>query len=613
LPESAAQKERKTHFTRIQSAIIRQVRWKWETAKYNERLQVTQIGLGSSATDTSLLKINYSYGTNLENNGSLREQKINYIGLANEIKQSYGYDNLNRLQSSVETVNNAVTWQQTFSYDRFGNRRFDAANTNTLSNSVAAKVANPQINTSDNRLKKDQDNDTIADYDYDKTGNMTLDAENKRFIYDAENHVKSFFKGTNSSATPDATYFYDGEGRRVKKISSTETTIFVYDGGSQLVAEYSTKTSDQPKVSFLTADHLGSPRIITDGNGKVISRHDYLAFGDEVTDTVGNVGGRNSTQGYGVEDDIRKQYTGYEKDEESGLDFAKARYYNGKHGRFTSVDPMTASANVKDPQTFNRYSYAMNSPYKFTDPLGLVATGVGQGSSSGGDVGHSHLSNNKGLNAEFSDREPKWNVVVSATVNSPGAQTERRPQWLLDIMKRIADRPVTTIDIPTRSIFILLPKVESFDIDFKYITAESVRYNAFDASKVSYRGLGATLNLSLLYLNTNNVLKGYKYTIDGDDTKTTNSGIIKLGKVEPVFKLYNEGDTDPGFIQGDVNQPVTQEFTRSVIADIGGYKNTINISGAVTVRGSEVNVDYTIKSIPAKAQLFYVYTLPKNK
>jgi uncharacterized protein RhaS with RHS repeats len=78
------------------------------------------------------------------------------------------------------------------------------------------------------------------------------------------------------------------------------------------VTEYSTVTSDQPKVSYLTADHLGSPRIITDNLGKVISRHDYLAFGDEVADTLGNVG--NS---YTVEDDIRKQYTDYEKDEES--------------------------------------------------------------------------------------------------------------------------------------------------------------------------------------------------------------------------------------------------------------------------------------------------------
>jgi len=41
--------------------------------------------------------------------------------------------------------------------------------------------------------------------------------------------------------------------------------------------------------------------------------------------------------------------------------------------RWTSVDPLTASATIRNPQTFNRYTYALNSPYKFTDPLGLEA------------------------------------------------------------------------------------------------------------------------------------------------------------------------------------------------------------------------------------------------
>lgn len=77
-------------------------------------------------------------------------------------------------------------------------------------------------------------------------------------------------------------------------------------------------------------------------------------------------------------DEVRKDYTGYEKDEESGLEFAQARYYNPTHGRFTSVDPLTASATIKNPQTFNRYSYGLNSPYKFIDPLGLLsATATG--------------------------------------------------------------------------------------------------------------------------------------------------------------------------------------------------------------------------------------------
>jgi RHS repeat-associated protein len=162
------------------------------------------------------------------------------------------------------------------------------------------------------------------------------------------------------------TYLYDGEGKRVKKISDFETTIFVYDGGGQLVEEYSTQQATTPQVSYLTQDHLGSPRIITDNTGKVIARKDFNAFGDET-----NSAQRTELLGYKPEE-IRQDYTGYQKDDESGLEFAQARYYNNKHGRFTSVDPMTGSANVKDPQTFNRYSYVLNSPYKFSDPLGLL-------------------------------------------------------------------------------------------------------------------------------------------------------------------------------------------------------------------------------------------------
>ncbi|MET0753109.1 MAG: RHS repeat-associated core domain-containing protein, partial [Pyrinomonadaceae bacterium] len=351
---------------------------KWETAKYNNRLQITQIGLGNSSADTSLLKINYDYGTSAQNNGSIREQRINFAGLSSEIKQSYTYDDLNRLKSATETFNNGTqSWKQTFNYDRYGNRTFDPNNTSTLNQSQSWKATNPTIQTADNRLKKDQDNDNINDYDYDKTGNVRLDAENKRFVYDAENRLKEFFKGTNNSETPDATYSYDGNGKRVKKISASEIVVFVYNADGTLAAEYSTTPPEDAKVSYLTADHLGSPRIITDEAGMVVSRHDYLSFGDEITTTLGNIAGRTAAQHYGAEDEIRKQYTGYERDEESGLDYAQARYYNSQHGRFTSIDPLIASANIKDPQTFNRYSYAMNSPYKFTDPLGLISQNSG--------------------------------------------------------------------------------------------------------------------------------------------------------------------------------------------------------------------------------------------
>ncbi|MGB7068196.1 MAG: polymorphic toxin type 50 domain-containing protein, partial [Pyrinomonadaceae bacterium] len=157
-----------------------------------------------------------------------------------------------------------------------------------------------------------------------------------------------------------------------KKISNTETTIFVYNASGQLVAEYSTALAQTQQVSYLTNDHLGSPRVTTNEDGLVTGRKDYSAFGEESFTAQ-----RTSSLGYTGGGELRKGYTGYEKDSESGLDFAQARYYSSTHGRYTSVDPLTASASIRNPQTFNRYSYVLNSPYKFTDPLGLIPVTTG--------------------------------------------------------------------------------------------------------------------------------------------------------------------------------------------------------------------------------------------
>ncbi|MCV4784453.1 hypothetical protein OFM36_33960, partial [Escherichia coli] len=81
----------------------------------------------------------------------------------------------------------------------------------------------------------------------------------------------------------------------------------------------------------MTNDHLGSPRINTDRDGNVTSRTDYFPYGEEII----ALGGRSSADKY-VADDVRQGFTGYERDVEIDLDFAQARYYSPKHGRFTS-------------------------------------------------------------------------------------------------------------------------------------------------------------------------------------------------------------------------------------------------------------------------------------
>jgi RHS repeat-associated protein len=63
--------------------------------------------------------------------------------------------------------------------------------------------------------------------------------------------------------------------------------------------------------------------------------------------------------------------SGKERDE-TNLDYFGARYFSGALGRFTSVDPLMASAISDEPQTWNRYAYVTNNPLRFIDTDGKI-------------------------------------------------------------------------------------------------------------------------------------------------------------------------------------------------------------------------------------------------
>jgi RHS repeat-associated protein len=65
------------------------------------------------------------------------------------------------------------------------------------------------------------------------------------------------------------------------------------------------------------------------------------------------------------------QFTSKERDAETGLDYFGARYVSGAQGRFTSPDPLMASAHASNPQTWNRYTYGLNNQLRYFDPDGL--------------------------------------------------------------------------------------------------------------------------------------------------------------------------------------------------------------------------------------------------
>jgi RHS repeat-associated protein len=76
----------------------------------------------------------------------------------------------------------------------------------------------------------------------------------------------------------------------------------------------------------------------------------------------------------------RSRYTGKERDAESGNDYFGARYYASSMGRFMTPDPSGLYyADPNNPQSFNLYAYAQNSPLIKIDPTGLDACAYDNG------------------------------------------------------------------------------------------------------------------------------------------------------------------------------------------------------------------------------------------
>jgi RHS repeat-associated protein len=323
------------------------------------------------------------------------------------VTQNFTYDPLNRLYYAAEpAVGGGQGWTRGFGStsegmagDRWGNIWVDLGRTSGIGHGSATPTGLGNI-TAKNRLS-----DLIADYD--RAGNQTKIGPYETVTYDAESRAKVM--------GPGLSYDYDGDGRRVKKVNGSLTTQYVYDAFGQLAAEYTVGTppAGTPAPScttcYLTADHLGSTRVVTDAQGVVKERHDFLPFGEEI---LADVNGRTTAQGYPSASstlNVDMLFTGQIRDAETanaalttGLDYFGARYYSGAQGRFTTpdeftggiVDPFTGQqvgqpgplpyADITDPQTLNKYAYVRNNPLRYVDPdghcpwcIGALIGGVG--------------------------------------------------------------------------------------------------------------------------------------------------------------------------------------------------------------------------------------------
>jgi RHS repeat-associated protein len=156
--------------------------------------------------------------------------------------------------------------------------------------------------------------------------------------------------------------------------------------------------------------------MIVDKSGSLagVRRHDYLPFGEELAGgapSAPGVGGRTTTQGY-MNDSERQKFSGYEYDAETGLNYAQARYQSPTQGRFTSVDPLMASASTTRPQSFNRYSHALNNPLRFVDASGMASEDADE-----------YFASNR---AESDRQDNVWRAEVDAARAAARRQQQRQ-------------------------------------------------------------------------------------------------------------------------------------------------------------------------------------------
>jgi RHS repeat-associated protein len=104
---------------------------------------------------------------------------------------------------------------------------------------------------------------------------------------------------------------------------------------------------------FYHPDHLGSTSYVTDAAGEVYQHIEYFAFGETFVEEHSNT------------DRTPFLFNGKELDEETGLYYYGARYYDAKTSIWLGVDKMTEKYPGESP-----YSYCSNNPVIFVDPDG---------------------------------------------------------------------------------------------------------------------------------------------------------------------------------------------------------------------------------------------------
>jgi RHS repeat-associated protein len=277
-------------------------------------------------------------------------EKVTSKGLPGEEKPAFGYDTNNRLIKGFTTT-----------------YKYDEANNPTTIGSTTYKY------DSANELEKaEASKATTATYTYDELGERTKTKPTTgpatTYTYDQAGNLTGVTRPKEGETTAiEDTYAYNGDRLRQSQTISGTTTYLAWDLAEKLPLIFNDGTnsylygpegfpteqiSSEGTITYLHHDEQGSTRLLTNMSGASVGTITYGAYGNKV----------GSTGTFNTPFDFNGQYT----DQDTGLIYLRARYYDPVTAQLLSVDP-------RIEESGEPYTYAHDDPIQNGDPTGRLS------------------------------------------------------------------------------------------------------------------------------------------------------------------------------------------------------------------------------------------------
>ncbi|MDD6043317.1 MAG: RHS repeat-associated core domain-containing protein, partial [Eubacteriaceae bacterium] len=339
-----------------------------KTYGYDNHGRCTSIRYLDNGSETSILE-SFEYTYDKDDRILTCEHVNNMPAESSRIDEtrSYEYDVHGNLIKSIITDHNSEDSETvtTYTYDAVGNRLkiTKAGNETAYSYNGLNQLTSVETPTAITRYTYDGRGNQIEEYD--ETNGVTRD-----YTYAVTGEMTELTVSNGEAVSYTQENTYNHEGIRISKTEGGVTRRYYYDNGIVAYTKDGTSLSSSNVISAegeilgtyrdsayytYTKDTQNSTASIVNSGGILTAAYSYSDFGEteELTDST-------------FDNEIC--YTGAVYDEQTGLYYMNARYYEPENGRFISQD--TYRGELDDPGQWHLYVYCANNPINYLDPSG---------------------------------------------------------------------------------------------------------------------------------------------------------------------------------------------------------------------------------------------------